>query len=91
MNLLKLLTVYLLLYAGTVLEAASETAHVYETVEISFSASHAYDNAYMDVDLWVDLEGPGNRQYRIPAFWDGGQTWRARLAATVVGSLATTR
>ena len=59
--------------------------HVYETVEVAFTGSGDYDNPYLDVDLWVDLKGPNGLAYRIPAFWDGGQTWRVRLAATAPG------
>ena len=62
-----------------------DPVHVYEMVEVTFSGRLAYDNPYMEVDLWVDLKGPGDLQYRIPAFWDGDQTWRARLAATAPG------
>jgi hypothetical protein len=39
----------------------------------------------MDVDLWVELSGPG-ASYRIPAFWDGGNTFRVRLVATAPGN-----
>ena len=60
--------------------------HLYEMVEASFTASVTYGNPYLDVDLWVDLEGPDNLKYRIPAFWDGGQTWRVRMVATAPGN-----
>ncbi|MCP4785977.1 MAG: DUF5060 domain-containing protein [Fuerstiella sp.] len=51
-------------------ETNAET-HVYEVVEETFSADKTYVNPYLDVDLWVDLTGPGGT-YKIPAFWDGG-------------------
>lgn len=60
--------------------------HVFETVEIEFTADNNYNNPYMDVDLWIELEGPNELQYRIPAFWDGGQIWKVRLAATAPGN-----
>ena len=87
---LRLLVVWLFVCAGPLLEAATEISrdrdtHVYEMVEVSFTAAKSYDNPYLDVDLWVDLKGPDQLNYRIPAFWDGGQTWRARLAATAPG------
>jgi len=59
-------------------------AKVWEKVEITFQANNDYKNPYMDVDLWIDLKGP-EKNYRIPAFWDGGNTWRARLVATTSG------
>ncbi len=62
----------------------SAEAHVYEVVEEIFHAKKDYANAYLEVGLWVDLTGPGGK-YRIPAFWDGGNIFRARLAATLPG------
>ena len=64
-------------------EINAET-HVYEVVEETFSANKTYVNPYVDVDLWVDLTGPGGT-YKIPAFWDGGNTFRVRLVATEPG------
>ena len=58
--------------------------HVYEVVEQTFTAKNTYTNPYLDVDLWVTLKGPGGT-YRIPAFWDGGNTFRVRLVATRPG------
>ena len=58
--------------------------HVYEVNEISFNANNTYENPYIDVDLWVTLDGPGGT-YKLPAFWDGGNTFRARLVATAPG------
>ena len=66
-------------------QALSQT-HTYEVVEESFTASKAYDNPYMDVDLWVDLSGTAGQQIRIPAFWDGGQTFRVRMMGTAPGT-----
>ena len=52
------------------------TTHVYEVVELTFNANKTHANPYIDVDLWVNLNGPGGT-YRIPAFWDGGNNFRA--------------
>jgi len=60
--------------------------HTYEVVEESFTAKSTYDNPYMDVDLWVDLSGPGWQHIKIPAFWDGGQTFKLRMMATAPGT-----
>ncbi len=59
--------------------------HEYEVVEETFTANKTYDNPYIDVDLWVKLTGPGGT-YKIPAFWDGGKTFRVRLVATKPGT-----
>lgn len=63
----------------------SAQVHVFEVLEIKFTGSKHYDNPYTQVDLWVDLQGPDNISYKIPAFWDSGQIWRARLVATKPG------
>ena len=65
-------------------KGAEMETHVYEVVEVTFHAEREVANPYMDVDLWVTLTGPGGT-YRIPAFWDGGRTFRARLVATAPG------
>ncbi|MEP4077301.1 DUF4038 domain-containing protein [Haloferula sp.] len=59
--------------------------HEMEVNEVILQAQKTYKNAYLEVDLWVDLKGPNGLSYRIPAFWDGGQTFRARLVATRPG------
>jgi len=66
-------------------DKACAVHHVYEVVEEAFRAENTYENPYLDVDLWVTLTGPGGT-YRIPAFWDGGNTFRARLVATQPGN-----
>ncbi|MCK4919568.1 MAG: DUF4038 domain-containing protein [Bacteroidales bacterium] len=58
---------------------------VMEVNEISFSAKNTYDNPYTEVDFWINLNGPDGLNYRIPAFWDGEQIFRARLVATKPG------
>ncbi|MDM7860554.1 DUF4038 domain-containing protein [Alteromonas sp. ASW11-36] len=58
---------------------------VYQIYEKTFYAENSYNNPYLDVDLWVMLTGPGV-EYRVPAFWDGGNTFRVRLVATHPGA-----
>jgi hypothetical protein len=64
---------------------SAPVTHVYEVVEETFTARNTYDNPYTEVDLWVSLSGPGG-SYKIPAFWDGGDTFRVRLVATAPGT-----
>jgi len=61
---------------------------VMEVVEVSFNSQQAYNNPYMDADVWVELKKSGStsEQYRIPVFWDGGNVFRARLVATSPGN-----
>lgn len=63
---------------------ADNTIQLWEKYEVSLFAKGQYDNPYMDVDVWVDLSGPGF-QKRIYGFWDGGQNFKVRLTATCAG------
>jgi hypothetical protein len=60
-------------------------AHVWEKQEITLTASRDFANAYTDATVWVDLSGP-NFQKRVYGFWDGGRSFRVRIAATATGS-----
>ncbi len=62
----------------------SERTHVWEKVEVELRAQRAYDNPYTEVEVWVDLEGPGFRR-RVFGFWDGENVYRVRLMATAPG------
>ncbi len=67
--------------------AQRDSYRVMEVVEVTFNSQEQYDNAYLDVDVWVELKksGSANETYRIPVFWDGGTIFRARLVATSPG------
>jgi len=71
------------LLAGTTTSRADEH-HGWEKVEITLEAKKEYKNPYTDVDVWVDLEGPGF-QRRCYGFWDGGSTFRVRVLAGAPG------
>ncbi len=58
--------------------------HVWEKQELIFKASGKYANAYTDVDVWVDLKGPGFDR-RVYGFWDGANVFKVRLVATAPG------
>jgi hypothetical protein len=59
--------------------------HVWQKHELTFTAARSFSNAYSQVTLWVDLDGP-NFKKRVFGFWDGGQTFRVRLVATQPGT-----
>jgi hypothetical protein len=63
----------------------SGEVHVWETQEITFAAAGNYANPYVDVDCWVELEGPDFRR-RVYGFWDGGRTFKVRVVATAPGN-----
>ena len=60
-------------------------AHVWEKQELTFTAARTFANPYIDATVWVDLSGPGFKK-RVYGFWDGGQTFRVRVLATVPGN-----
>ncbi|HUG09683.1 MAG TPA: DUF5060 domain-containing protein [Opitutaceae bacterium] len=62
----------------------SGEAHVWETQEIILESSREYANPYVEVDCWIDLEGPDFAR-RVYGFWDGGRIFRIRFVATAPG------
>jgi len=66
------------------LAAAARTVHLWEKQEITFTASRDFANPYTEVTVWIDLTGPGFSK-RVYGFWDGGRTFRVRVAATAPG------
>lgn len=60
-------------------------ARVWERVDLRFRATRDYANPYVDVELWVDLEGPGFAQ-RCYGFWDGDRDFVVRITPTRTGS-----
>ena len=61
-----------------------EQTRLWEKVEIRLEAENSYDNPYMDVEVWVDLKGPGFNK-RCYGFWDGENSWKIRVMATKAG------
>ena len=53
--------------------------------EISFTGQAAYADPFGGVEVDVAFTGPGGTAMVLPAFWDGGSTWRVRFAPTEVG------
>jgi hypothetical protein len=58
--------------------------HAWETQEIVLFAEKTYQNYYTDVDMWVQLKGPGFDK-RVYGFWDGDNRYVVRLVATAPG------
>jgi hypothetical protein len=64
--------------------SAQAVTHVWEKVELTFHAKNTYANPYTNVEVWVDLKGPGFDK-RCYGFWDGGDVFRVRILATRPG------
>jgi uncharacterized protein DUF4038/uncharacterized protein DUF5060 len=64
--------------------AAAEPVHVWEKQEITLTARGSYENPYTQVDVWIDLRGPGFAK-RVYGFWTGEQEFKVRFLATAPG------
>lgn len=64
--------------------AGDSTIHVWEKQEVVLQADGRYENPYLDLEVWIDLKGPGFAK-RVYGFWDGGNTFRVRFLATAAG------
>ncbi len=80
-NKIFLLLTIIVIFPGI---ANAREIRVWTMKELSFTADLAYENPYVEVDIWVDLKGPGFEK-RIYGFWDGGQTFKVRVVATGPG------
>jgi hypothetical protein len=74
----------------TALFMRSATAQVPTTAanqpaEIAFTAQHPYADAFATVELDVVFHTPDGAELRVPAFWAGGDRWKARYASPAVG------
>src|SRR4029079_19018900 len=70
--------------ACTITSAFCSDVHVWEKVELTFHATNVSANPYANVQVWVDLHGPGFDK-RCYGFWDGGDVFRVRVLATQPG------
>src|SRR4051812_24205533 len=84
MNFLNRLLFALVFITFHFVALAAPAIHVWETQQLTFTASNSYINPYTDVTVWVDLSGPGFKK-RVYGFWDGGNTFHLRLVATAPG------
>jgi hypothetical protein len=73
--------VVVLLYFNTCF--ASEV-HVWEKVEVTLHTDKSYENPYKEVEVWVDLKGPGFEK-RCYGFWDGDNVFRVRVLGNAAG------
>ncbi|MDZ7316666.1 MAG: DUF4038 domain-containing protein [candidate division KSB1 bacterium] len=58
---------------------AAPTVPQYEAFEITLSGSPVA-NPYLSYRLWAEFRGPQNKNFSLEGFWDGGQTWKIRVA-----------
>jgi hypothetical protein len=58
--------------------------YVWSKIDLRFIAERRYENPYTELEIWVDLEGPGFSK-RVYGFWDGDQDFVIRILATTPG------
>ena len=61
------------------------SAEQWNVFETSFTSSFSYPNAFMDVQVDV-LFRNGEKEWKVPAFWEGGKKWTVRFAPPYKGN-----
>jgi hypothetical protein len=56
-----------------------------QVLEIPLQTGKVYADPFNEVELNVVFKTPSGRTLRVPAFWAGGQEWRARFASPETG------
>jgi len=55
-------------------------------IEVTLTTEKTYANPFMEVTLDALITAPDGRQFKVPAFWAGGNQWRFRCASGSVGT-----
>jgi hypothetical protein len=79
------LLIWILVLLNSSLIYGRDKIHTWQKVEIELEAGNEYDNPCTEIEVWVQLEGPGFNR-RCYGFWDGKNTGRIRLMATGPGT-----
>ena len=61
------------------LPLATRAAEQWDVFETSFTSAKKYENPFMDVQVDVVFRKDG-KEWKQPAFWNGGKTWTVRFA-----------
>ena len=72
--------------AGAVAAEPARETQANVMIEVAFTAAGKYAAPGNDVTLDVTFTDPNARAFRVPAFWTGGSTWKARYASPVLGT-----
>ena len=82
-----LITVILLVSFATHARAQSADQNSPSNVacELQFKSSRDHKDPFNDLTLDVSFTDPSGTVRRVPAFWAGGNVWKARYASGVVG------
>src|SRR5207249_3655270 len=67
------------------LAAEQQRVAANEVAGITFRAKAAVADPFNEVSLDVLFTDPAGKLLRVPAFWDGGNTWKVRYASPLTG------
>ncbi len=67
-----------------IIPEATYNAETWVSEEIVFESEKKYSDPFNDVDVDLLLYGDG-KIYTVPAFWDGGNTWKVRFVCPEEG------
>src|SRR5687767_5959896 len=67
--------------------AATAAAQVprWQRWETQLESARDYKQPLHEMQVTVDLVGPGGAKATVDAFWDGGRVWKVRFAPTEPG------
>ncbi len=54
--------------------------------EVTLTTEKTYSNPFMEITLDALVTAPDGRQFKVPAFWAGGNAWRFRYASGSIGT-----
>jgi len=81
----KMFYIFVIAVAATAHAAAQTEVPKYGVYEIILTTTNTYTNPYTDVSLSATFQGT-TKTITIEGFWDGGNTWKIRVAPTQVGT-----
>ena len=79
------LSLCLVLASSLLAPAADQLVANYDRFDAAFESGTAYDNPVQQASVLVTFTSPQGEAFKVPGFWDGGKTWRARFIPTQPG------
>ena len=55
--------------------------YVWKPIEICFKAAKRYQDAFNEIEMDVEISSADGNKWVVPAFWAGGDVWKARFSA----------
>ncbi|MCK5553695.1 MAG: DUF4038 domain-containing protein, partial [Deltaproteobacteria bacterium] len=85
-RIIVILILSILVFSTPVIRGNSEAAvGKWEVFELTLTTTNSYSNEYTDVMLTATFTSPTNNTIVLPGFWDGGDTWKVRMAPNEIG------